>query len=252
MAIKVNKRLVSLTAPASLEAEQYQNLRLKLQRLKAARDIRMIALTSPTSGDGKTLSAINVAGALARGSGSRPAAPEPGQRAKAGVLLIDADLRRPAVARQLGVAEDAPGLADLVVDGNMALADVVQPLDFGFSVIPAGAPTIPIHLIFESPRLEQLLREARDTYDFVVLDTPPFLPVSDSRLLAQWVDGLILVVAAHKTPRKLLEETLNLLDGSTVLGILFNRDDRPFFGYRRHYYRGYFPQTGAGRPEART
>ena len=238
MAITVNKRLVSLTAPASLEAEQYQNLRLKLQRLKTARDIRMIALTSPTSGDGKTLSAINVAGALARGSGSR-------------VLLIDADLRRPAVATQLGVADDAPGLADLVVDGQMALADVVQPLDFGFSVIPAGTPTIPIHLIFESPRLEQVLREARDTYDFVILDTPPFLPVSDSRLLAQWVDGMILVVAAHKTPRKLLEETLNLLDGSTVLGILFNRDDRPFFGYRRHYSRGYFPQAGPGRPEAR-
>jgi capsular exopolysaccharide synthesis family protein len=233
-----NKRLVSLTAPASLEAEQYQNLRLKLQRLRSARDVRTIALTSPTSGDGKTLSAINVAGALARGASAR-------------VLLIEADLRRPTIAKQFGIPEESSGLADLVADKGLALADVVQQLEFGFSVIPAGAPSIPIHLIFESPRLEQLLREARDAYDYVILDTPPILPVSDARLLAQWVDGLILVVAAHKTPRKLLEETLNLLDGSTVLGILFNRDDRPFFGYRRHYSRGYFPQTGAGRPEAR-
>lgn len=246
-----NKRLVSLTAPASLEAEQYQNLRLKLQRLKAARDIRMIALTSPTSGDGKTLSAINVAGALARGTSARAVAPEAADRAKGGILLIEADLRRPTVAKQLGLAEDGPGLGDLVVDPKLSLTDVAQPLDFGFSVIPAGVASIPIHLIFESPRLEQLLREARDAYDFVIVDTPPFLPVADARLLAQWVDGMILVVSAHKTPRKLLEETLNLLDGSTVLGILFNRDDRPFFGYRRHYYRGYFPQTGAGRPEAR-
>jgi capsular exopolysaccharide synthesis family protein len=233
-----NTRLVSLTAPASLEAEQYQNLRLKLQRLRSARDVRTIALTSPTSGDGKTLSAINVAGALARGASAR-------------VLLIEADLRRPTIAKQFDIPEESSGLADLVADKDLAVADVAQRLEFGFSVIPAGVPSIPIHLIFESPRLEQLLREARDAYDYVILDTPPILPVSDARLLAQWVDGLILVVAAHKTPRKLLEETLNLLDGSTVLGILFNRDDRPFFGYRRHYSRGYFPQTGAGRPEAR-
>src|SRR5262249_55724861 len=73
----------------SLEADQYQSLRLSLQRLKAARDVRMIAMTSPTTGDGKTLTAINLAGALA-GVGSR-------------VLLIEADLRRPSVASQLGI-----------------------------------------------------------------------------------------------------------------------------------------------------
>jgi capsular exopolysaccharide synthesis family protein len=240
MTMKVtDKRLVSLTAPASLEAEQYQNLRLKLQKLKAARDIRMIAMTSPTSGDGKTLSAINLAGALARGSIAQTAAPGPG------VLLVEADLRRPAVAAQLGIAEHATGLADIVIDPKASLTDAVQELESGFSVIPAGTPSLPIHLIIESPRMQQLLAEARARYDFVIVDTPPFVPVSDSRLLAQWVDGVILVVAAHKTPRKLLEETLNLLDGSTVLGILFNRDDRPFFGYRRHYYRGYYARPAS-------
>jgi Mrp family chromosome partitioning ATPase len=64
--------------------------------------------------------------------------------------------------------------------------------------------------------------------------------------LSRWVDGLLIVVAAHKTPRKLLEASLNQLDGASVVGIVFNGDDRPLFGYRNSYYRGYFPRTRAG------
>ena len=76
------------------------------------------------------------------------------------------------------------------------------------------------------------------------------MPVSDCRLLAQWVDGLLMVVAANKTPRKLLEEALNLLDSATVLGIVFNRDNRPLFGYHNHYHRGYFSQRRVSLPES--
>ena len=81
-----------------------------------------------------------------------------------------------------------------------------------------GAP------LFRSPRFEQLLREAREQYDYVVLDTPPLVPVFDAALLSRLVDGVILVVAADKTPRKLLEAALNLLDPAKVLGIVFNGD----------------------------
>src|SRR5215813_5329687 len=101
---QIDKRLVSLTRPASFEADQYQTLRLSVQRLKAARDVRMIAMTSPTTGDGKTLTAINLAGALASGADTR-------------VLLIEADLRRPAISDHLGIAGNAaPGLADVVLN----------------------------------------------------------------------------------------------------------------------------------------
>jgi capsular exopolysaccharide synthesis family protein len=225
----IDPRLVTLTQPASLEAEQYQTLRLNLQRLKSARNIKMIAMTSPTSGDGKTLTAINLAGALARGSDTR-------------VLLIEADLRRPTMASQLGLAGRFPGLADVVLDRTSTLKDAVQPLDFGFSVITAGSPSAAVHDVFNSPRIETVLREAREQYDYVALDTPPIVPVSDCRLLAPWVDGLLLVVSAHKTPRKLVEESLNLLEGTSLLGIVFNRDDQPLFRqYRRRYYRSSEP-----------
>jgi capsular exopolysaccharide synthesis family protein len=224
----IDQRLVSLTRPASLEAEQYQTLRLNLHRLTASRGIRMIALTSPASGDGKTLTAINLAGALARGSETR-------------VLLIEADLRRPALAKQFGIPGHAIGLADVVLNPVLTLADAVRRLDFGFSVITAGSSSAAVHEVFNSARFKTVLGEAREQYDYVILDTPPIVPVSDCRLLAPWVDGLLLVVASHATPRKLVEESLNLLDRSSLLGIVFNRDDHRLLGYHRRYYRSYAP-----------
>jgi capsular exopolysaccharide synthesis family protein len=229
-----DRRLVSLTAPASLEAEQYQALRLKIESLQRSRGTRIIAVTSPGVKDGKTVTAINMAAALAQGSDGR-------------VLLIEADLRRPSVAKYLRLAPDAaPGLAELVTEPGRALSEATTATGIpGFDVMLAGSLTAPVHEIFRSPRLETLLNDARQQYDYVILDTPPLGPVSDCALLARWVDGVLVVVAAHRTSRKLLEGALNLLDGAPVLGMIFNGDDRPFLKYRRHYYRGYFPHSYA-------
>jgi len=75
----------------------------------------------------------------------------------------------------------------------------------------------------------------RHQYDYVVIDTPPVLPVADCRVLGRWVDGFLLVVAAHQTTRKMLAEAIRLLDAAKVMGVVFNGDDRP----RRSYY-GYY------------
>jgi Mrp family chromosome partitioning ATPase len=99
-----------------------------------------------------------------------------------------------------------------------------------------------VHHILRSPRVEQLLSEARGRFDYVILDTPPLLPVFDSAQLANSVDGVLMVVAANQTPRKLLGEALNLLDPAKVLGIVFNRDAKPMFGYYDAYYKDYFPE----------
>jgi len=234
---KLDKRLVSLTAPTSLEAEQYQALRLKLENLQRSRGVRVMAITSPGVKDGKSVTSINLAAALAQGSAAR-------------VLLIEADLRRPAVARYLEIGEkQAPGLADIVDDPNRSLRDaIVKAGPHRFDVVLAGSTVAPIHELLRSPRLRTLLQEAREQYDYVLLDTPPLGPVSDCALLARWIDGVLLVVAAHRTSRKLLEEALNLLEGASVLGIVFNGDDRPFQKYRRHSYRDYFSQAMRARP----
>jgi len=228
---KFDSRLVTLTNPESFAAEQYQGLRLTVERLGRMHETQVIAVTSPAAGEGKTVTSINLAGALARGSDAR-------------VLLIDADLRRPSIGKTLGLLDGhTNGFADLV-SGDSDLTKAARQVEpFNLSVIPAGTPHPHIHKILRSPRVETLLREARQHYDVIVIDTPPLLPVFDSALLSRLVDGVLLVVAANRTPRKLLGESLNLVDPAKVMGIVFNRDARPLFGYYDEYYREYFPET---------
>ena len=226
-----DSRLVSFTNPGSFAAEQYQGLRLTIERLGRRGPSQVIAVSSAAAGEGKTITAINLAGALARGSDAR-------------VLLIDADLRRPAVGRALGLLDPhVNGLADVIGD-TVELNRATRHIEpFSLWVIPAGDPRAQIHRVLRSPRLEQLLAEARKTFDYIVIDTPPLLPVFDSALLSRIVDGVLVVVAANQTPRKLLGEALNLVDPAKVIGIVYNRDSRPLFGYYDEYYREYFPET---------
>jgi len=222
----IDKTLVSLAAPGSFAAEQYRGLRLKIERLQQTRGLRVLAVTSPGVNDGKTVTSINLAGAFA-------------QRAGARVLLIDADLRRPSVEKYLGLHEVAGrGLADVLGDERVELSQVVRRVGpaNALSVMPAGSTPGAVHELLESPRFESLLREARDHYDLVILDTPPLVPVYDASVLSRLVDGLLIVVAAHETPRKQLEDALNLLDETKVLGIVFNGDNTALSGRYDKYY----------------
>jgi capsular exopolysaccharide synthesis family protein len=216
-----------LVPPGTFAAEQYQNLRLKVERLQETRGVRVVAITSPATSDGKTLTSINLAAALARGPASK-------------VLLIDADMRRPAVVSQLGLSDDGrPGLAAALGDGAGGLREIARAVDgvHGLDVVPAGMAAHDVHELLRSARFEQLLRDARDTYDFVVLDTPPLVPVCDAAVVSRFVDGLLVVVAAHETTRKQLGDALSLLDEAKTLGLVFN-GDTPARGRRYDaYYR---------------
>jgi capsular exopolysaccharide synthesis family protein len=228
---RIDRHLVSLTSPSSFAAEQYQGLRLKLERLSRTDGARVFAITSPGAGDGKTLTAINMAGALAHESDAH-------------VLLVDGDLRRPAIAGRLGLQANAPGLSDFVRNERYTLDEVVQRLpEYRLSVVSVGSSRASVHQILRSSRLKRLLDQARQKYDFVLIDTPPLLPVFDSALLSHAADGLIVVVAANHTPRKLLGEALNGIDQTKLVGIVFNRDERPLFGYYRGYYNEYFGKS---------
>jgi len=201
-----------LVPPGTFAAEQYQNLRLKVERLQQTRGVRVVAVTSPGTSDGKTLTSINLAAALARGPAAR-------------VLLIDADMRRPSVGSQLGLGDDGrPGLTAALGDGAGSLPEIARAVDgvHGLEVVPAGAAPRDVHELLRSARFEQLLQDARGVYDFVVLDTPPLVPVCDAAVMSRLVDGLLVVVAAHETTRKQLGEALSLLDEAKTLGLVFN------------------------------
>jgi capsular exopolysaccharide synthesis family protein len=222
--VDISEQIVSLLAPDSFEADQYRTLRHSIEWLRKESGLHVLAVTSAGPGDGKTTTTLNLAGALAQGPGAR-------------VLVIDADLRRPSVIEYLGLGTlDAPGLADALIDPAYDVRRATRHVDgFNLSVLPAGAPQRAPYELLNSPRLEDLLREARDLYNFVLVDTPPLVPLPDCRLIGKWVDGFLVVVGAHKTPRRLLAEALQLLDPAKVIGVVFNGDDRPRFGYYGYY-----------------
>jgi len=217
--------LVSLVMPASFEAEQYRALRQMVDQLHVSAGLAVIAVSSPSVGDGKTTTAINLAGALA-------------QAAEGKVLLIDCDLRRPGVEATLGLrASPSPGLVGAILEPRLTLADIVRRRPpFNLDVLSAGdTPSAPYELL-KSPRFGEIMEEARQRYDYVVVDTPPLVAVPDCRVISRWVDGFVVVVAAHRTPRRLVEEALTVVEPDKMIGLVFNRDERPLSGYYHYAY----------------
>ncbi len=227
--------LVSLLYPASSLAEPYRMLRHRVEQLHRTTQLSIIAVSSAGVGEGKTTTSINLAGALAQAYDSR-------------VLLIDADLRKSSVGRQLALDTDRRGLVDAILDPTLSLADVITSRPpFNLDVVTAGALPPAPYEILKSPQLGELLEQARRRYDYVVLDTAPLGPIPDSLLINKWVDGVLLVVGAHKTPRKLLAEALNLMDPAKLVGLVFNGDDESL----SRYY-GYPPYGGSSNGDERT
>jgi capsular exopolysaccharide synthesis family protein len=176
---------------------------------------------SPTVGDGKTTTAINLAGTLA-------------QSPEAQVLLLEADLRQPAIAERIGMTTvSAPGLVEAIESPGLGLDDIVRrrpPFD-NLGVVLAGRIAAAPYEALESTRLSELVDEARKRFDYVVVDTPPILSVPDCRVISKWVDGFVIVVQAHRTPRKMLAEALNIMEPSKVIGLVFTRDDHSVSSY---------------------
>jgi capsular exopolysaccharide synthesis family protein len=217
----MDEHLVSLVDPTSFEADQYRTLRHVVEGMHVKK--KVIAVTSAVPGEGKTTTCINLAGSLAHAT-------------DANILMIDLDMRTPSVANRLGLTAQSPNLVDLLLDPDHTLNDAVrQHPRFRLSVVPGGVALMVPYELLKSPRLRDLLHKASQQYDYIVLDTPPLVPVPDSRLISDCVDGFLMVLAAHQTPRTLLEDSLSLMDPAKVLGIVFNKYDRPFSRYYGYY-----------------
>lgn len=214
------------THPHGAHAEAFRHLRTNLQFLglpadaaDGARGVRVVSVTSALSAEGKSTVAANLASVLA----------ETGAK----VLLMDADLRRPRVANLLGL-EGSVGLTTVVL-GRALVADVVQEWGTsGLHVLAAGsAPPNPSELL-GSVQMAKLLRELRARYDYVVVDTPPVLPVADAVILSRQVDGALVVANVTRAHRRHLSEairTIEQVDGR-ILGIVLNQVRREEETYR--------------------
>lgn len=196
--------------PRSPRAEAFRSLRTNLQFLGSVDGSKVFVVTSPTPSDGKTHVVANLAIVLAE-SGAK-------------VALVEADLRKPRLAQVMGI-EGAAGLSDVLID-RTCLQDVLQPWGTeNLTVLPAGQiPPNPSELL-GSPRMQEVLDELHEQVDYVLVDAPPVLPVTDAAVLSGFTSGSILIAAVGKTKRQDLEtaiEALETVEGN-VLGIVLNR-----------------------------
>jgi polysaccharide biosynthesis transport protein len=182
-------------APRSPTAEAVRRLRTNLQYVDVDRPPRVLAVTSSVSGEGKTTLACDLAVALAAG-GSR-------------VLLVEADLRRPAVAERFGLPR-AVGLTG-VLAGRVDVGDAVQPTAAGVDVLASG-PLVPNPSeLLASDRMRRLVAEVGERHDHVVIDTAPLLAVSDASAVAPLVDGVLLLCRSGRTSRTELAQSAETL-----------------------------------------
>jgi capsular exopolysaccharide synthesis family protein len=230
--------LVTLLAPRSAGTEAYRLLRTAISLMPVGHQHRVISLTSCGPGEGKSTTALNLAVVLAT-------------QAKR-VLLIDADLRKPTIAQRLKLAPtDQPGLSRFLSDSTVIASDCVQrvPEVAGLDVIPVQeVPPFPSELLGQD-RLEELLNWARDHYDYVLIDTPPVLLVTDALIIASHCDTLLVVVrigVAQKRALRRIRQDLAKYPGKQT-GIVVNalpQSDTYYGGYGN--YRKYYGGKGYG------
>lgn len=227
-AVAPESRLVALGAPESAAAEQYRVLLARLERLATRRPARIIAVTSAGRGEGRTTTAANLAFTAAREGLS--------------VALVEADLRRPSLARLLGLAPRV-GLCE-VLEGTAELGQAMVRAG-GLGVLCAGDardPQGPLH----SPRLPAIMESLRAAYTHVFLDAPPALAFADGDRLAASADAAVLVVRAGLTPRPVVRLALEAL-GERAAGVVLNDVDSSALAHGRWLYQDGQAATPAGR-----
>lgn len=203
-----NKRRISLLQPQSYVAEQFRTLRARIDSLSAQRPIRTVVVTSADEGDGKTMSAVNLALVMSMSVGCK-------------IALVDCDLRNPRVHHALGLRVDA-GLAEVLL-GEAELDRAIIPVEgTGLQVLPVrGVPANPSELL-ASAKMKELIEKLATDFDRVILDVPPTLGVPDARIVSELADGILFVVRAGSTPTWDVEAALDCLDRTRILGLVLN------------------------------
>lgn len=210
--------------------EQFRRLAATLHHTQTDRGIRSVMVTSAMAGEGKTLTATNLALTLS-------------ESYRRNVLLVDADLRRPSLHSVFQVA-NVSGLSDGLQapkENRLALVQI-SPL---LTVLTAGRPDPdPMHLLI-SKRMQEVLHEASSRFDWVILDTPPVGLLTDANLLAAMVDAALLVVRVGTTPYQAVERAVDAIGRERIVGVVLNgaTESGPQDGYYDYRYSGYHQRS---------
>jgi capsular exopolysaccharide synthesis family protein len=219
--------------PITLVGEQFRLLRAKLALIQKQRGVKTLLVTSAAPGEGKTFIACGLSGVLAQ---------EPGRR----VLLVDADLRRPQAAKDLGVNgnRDLSGLSD-VLQGKIEIMDaLVSSPEANLFFLPAGRePENPSELL-SSPLLSKSLKGVAECFDWIVIDSPPVAALADTSVLSPLCDAVLMIVHSGHTPSKLIKDSIQRIGRDRICGVVMNRSKN--IKSHRYYYKYY--HHGSGRP----
>lgn len=219
------ERIVGHTDPSSYGANRFRLLRVYLGNLWRDGTLRTLLVTSPVPQDGKTTVSLNLATTLSEHGAKK-------------VLLVDADLHRRSVGEHLGLDAHI-GLTECLLDGLDPRSAIQRVEPLGWYYLAAGKRELsnPTDLL-RAPEISQLLRRLSSDFDWVLIDSPPVLPLTDALILAQAVDGVLLVARAGQTPSKAIEDTIGLVGQKRILGMVLNgveETDHPYSKYDNYY-----------------
>ena len=222
----IAERLITHLRPKSPISEAYRSLRTQIQYAKTDKPIRSILVSSPGPGEGKSTSVTNLAIAMAQ-MGSK-------------IMLVDSDLRRPVLHNLFGLKREI-GLTNYLI-GKASLEEIVKPTEIeNLYLITTGIlPPNPSEML-GSKRMRELLDKLVSQYEYVLLDSPPMIAVTDALVMAPWVDGVIMVLRSGKTDRDAAARAQELLENVNghLIGTLLN-DVSSSYMYGSYYYYYYY------------
>ena len=203
-------RVVAITDAGGIAAEKFRLLAVRLRNLKQKRDLKRVLVTSALPDEGKSVVALNLACTLARYKQLR-------------VLLIEGDMRRPRIRTNLGLPA-MNGLSEWL-RSDIPISEItyqINPPGLSLWLLPAGEPiSDPVELM-QSGRLASLLDRLTESFDWIIIDSTPILPVADTSVWARLSQGILMVVRESKTEKRQLQKALDALESSLFLGAVFN------------------------------
>ena len=217
-------RLVYLEDPRSPAADRFRLLRMRLKEHWTVGKLKKLLITSPLPHDGKSTAVLNLATALA-------------ERGKRTVLVVEADLHHSSIAGSLRLKQWA-GLSDCLVDDATSPLSAIRRIEpLGWYLLPAGEPRRNPTELLQTPAFGQILQKIVPYFDWVLMDSPPVVPLTDSISLQQHADASLLVVRAGRTPREAIEQSIALLGKKHILGIVLNGIEASDHSYYQYYDR---------------
>lgn len=217
---RFSKPPVTADKGGSMIAEQYRILYSRLNQMAGETPLRSVAITSAVKGEGKSVTSLNFAYVTA-------------SEFKKRVLLVECDMRKPSTLAGILEREETGGLAD-VLEGKADVRDAVCRVDgTTLYLLTSGTCFNNSSELIDSPDLKALLAGFRDEFDYVIVDTPPILPLADMNIISRLVDGTILVVRAGVTPKNIVLKAVQSLSGGGFIGVVLNGADTVL---TRYYY----------------